>query len=274
MNGIKKHKYHIGIALSGGGALGYAHIGVLQALEEYNICPNIISGSSMGSLIGLFYASGYSSKQIYNIIKREKLDAISNIIAPSLKESKLGLSTQKRVLNIIKKYIKYNSFETLRIPFCVAVSNLSTGNIEYWHKGTELHSAVLASTAIPGVFNAVTIDDMIYVDGGLLNNFPVQPIRNQCKYVIGVNVKAETVFDNPKNVKDILFRSLQLVVVNNSQEGEALCDVLICPDNKHLNDFSFRSFEKIYQSGYNSTKKYFEENPNMINSLLNGQLIS
>lgn len=268
MIGIKKHKYHIGIALSGGGALGYAHIGVLQALEEYGIYPDVISGNSMGSLIGLFYAAGYSPKQIYDIVKREKLDTLFNIIAPSFRESKLGLSTQKRVLNIIKKYIKHNSFESLRIPFCVAVSNLSTGNIEYWHKGTELHSAVLASTAIPGVFNAVTIDDMIYVDGGLLNNLPVQPIRNQCKYVIGINVKAETVFDKPKNIKDILFRALQLVVVRNSQEGEALCDVLICPDNRHLNDFSFRSFEKIYQSGYNSTKKYFEDNHEMIKNLL------
>jgi NTE family protein len=259
----QKPKYKVGVVLSGGGALGFAHIGALQALEDSGIKPEIIAGTSMGSIVGAFYASGYSPDKIYEFIKNEKFDHPINILAPTLKRGQLGLSSQKNILKVLQKYIPHNSFEALKMPLFVCVANLTSGKAEFVHSG-ELHSYILASSAIPTVFEAVEINDMIYVDGGVLNNFPAQAIRKECTYLIGIDVKPNYEFNAAKDIKDILMRSLQLVISENSQAGRKLCDVLIEPQsNSFFNEFSFKDFKKIYHDGYNAMKFYIEANPEM-----------
>ncbi|MDR1544278.1 MAG: patatin-like phospholipase family protein [Prevotellaceae bacterium] len=261
---IFAQKHRVGITLSGGGALGFAHIGALQALEDCGIYPEIISGASMGSLVGAFYANGYSPSEIYDFVKNERFNHPLKILAPTLKRSQLGLSSQKNILKVIKKYIPHNSFEKLQKPLYVCVTNLTTGNAEYIHNGEELYTYLLASSAIPTIFEAVEIDSMIYVDGGVLNNLPAQVIREQCKYLIGIDVKPPTDFIVANNIKDVLMRSLQLVISENSKEGRDICDILIEPkSNMNYDEFSFTAFEKIYYEGYNQMKAYLEQNPEM-----------
>ncbi|MDR0830198.1 MAG: patatin-like phospholipase family protein [Prevotellaceae bacterium] len=259
----QKQKYKVGIVLSGGGALGFAHIGALQALEDCGIYPEIVAGASMGSIVGAFYANGYRPNEIYEFIKNEKFDHPINILAPTLKRGQLGLSSQKNVLKVLTKYIPHNTFEELKLPLFICVTNLTTGKAEFVNQG-ELIPYILASSAIPTVFEAVDINDMVYVDGGVLNNFPAQAIRKECTLLIGVDVKPDYEFTQANNIKDILMRSLQLVISENSQAGRQLCDVLIEPQsNVKYDEFSFKNFKKIYHDGYVSMKKYLDAHPEM-----------
>jgi len=267
LSNLFAQKHEVGIVLSGGGALGYAHIGALQALEEYGIFPTIVSGTSMGSIIGAFYANGYSPKQMCEFVKFEKFYKPLKIVAPLLQVNQLGFFSQKNILNILKKYIP-NSFDSLNMPLFVSVTNLTTSKIEYVNSGDSLHNYLLASSAIPTIFDAVKINGNTYVDGGVLNNFPAQPIRQQCKYLIGIDVKADYEFDKAKRIKDIFLRTLNVIIIHNSAEGRAMCDVLISPGaNKKYYEFNFAAFDKIYQYGYDATKKYLEENPEMVKKL-------
>jgi len=268
LSNLFAQKHEVGVVLSGGGALGYAHIGALQALEEYGIYPTIVSGASMGSIIGVFYANGYSPKQIREFVKFEKFYRPTKIIAPLLQINQLGFFSQKNILEILKKYIPHDSFDSLRMPLFVAVANLTKSQVEYVNYGDSLHSYVLASAAIPTIFDAVKINDNTYVDGGILNNFPAQPIRKQCKYLIGIDVKADYEFDKAKRIKDIFMRTLNVVIIQNSAEGREMCDVLISPEaNQKYYEFDFAAFDKIYEYGYDATKKYLEENTEMVKKL-------
>ncbi|MDR3327344.1 MAG: patatin-like phospholipase family protein [Prevotellaceae bacterium] len=265
-NNQPEHK--IGIVLSGGGALGFAHIGALQALEEQGIRPTIVAGASMGALVGVFYANGYTPSQIYEIVKHEKFDNVLNIVVPIIKHQKLGLSSQKNILKMLKKYINHNSFGSLRYPLYVSITNLTTGKVEYVSSGENLSSVVLASAAIPVVFEAVKIDGNIYVDGGVLNNLPAQPVNEKCKYLIGINVKPDYEFKKANSFWGILLRSMQLIISENAKEGENMCDILIKPkSNRKYDEFSFKAFEEIYQDGYNEMKNYLDANPQMVEKL-------
>ena len=268
LSNLFAQKHEVGIVLSGGGALGYAHIGALQALEEYGISPTIVSGASMGSIIGAFYANGYSPKQIYEFVKFEKFYKPTKIIAPLLKIDQLGFFSQKNILDILKKYIPHNSFDSLYMPLFVSVTNLTKSQVEYINSGDSLYSYLLASSAVPTIFDAVKINNNTYVDGGVLNNFPAQPIRENCKYLIGIDVEANYEYDKIRRLKDIFLRTMNVIIIQNSAAGRAMCDVLISPQAiKKYNEFNFSDFVKIYEYGYNQTKIYLEENPEMVNKL-------
>ncbi|MDR2684591.1 MAG: patatin-like phospholipase family protein, partial [Prevotellaceae bacterium] len=146
--------------------------------------------------------------------------------------------------------------------------NLTKSEAEYVHKG-ELYPYILASSAIPTIFEAVEINSMIYVDGGVLNNFPSQTIRKECKYLIGIDVKSNYKFTKAKHIKDILMRSLQLVISENSKEGRNICDVLVEPkSNVKYDEFSFTAFAKIYHEGYNEMKKFLNSYPEIWQKLV------
>ena len=162
---MKKHK--TGIVLSGGGAKGYAHIGALMALEERGIEPTAVAGTSMGAIIGIFYAAGYRGKEIYDIVVKEKFDSLFTVITPVIGISKLGLSSHKNVYEVFRKYMPDDDFDRLPKPLTVCATDLITSEGRYFSSGKHLHDAVIASSSIPGVFEAVKIGDGIYVDGTL-----------------------------------------------------------------------------------------------------------
>ena len=177
----------LGLCLSGGGALGIAHIGVIQALEENGIFPTDIAGSSMGAIVGTFYAAGYSPTDIMRMIKDDKLYKITKIMTFRPTFFKSGVSSHQLLRTLIKELIPQNSFESLKKKMHICVANLNTAEWEIIDSGNDLDKWVSASASVPGVFETVKEGDIYYVDGGLMNNMPAQAIR-YCSNIIGVNV--------------------------------------------------------------------------------------
>ncbi len=258
-------KHKIGICLSGGGALGFAHIGVLQALEDNRIYPELISGASMGSIVGAIYAAGYTPAQMLQFIRDGKLYKITNIMSFQPAFWKSGLSNHSPIISIMNEFIPNNSFDKLEKKLYVCVSNLTTGNWEIINKSEKLDMWVAASCSIPGIFNPMKINNMMYVDGGLLNNVPAQPLRDKCEYVIGSDVVPHLKTSKPLKSRDTLIKSVRVALHQSSQAGRSKCDFLIEPEaiEKH-HEFNFEAYLSIYQYGYRAATQFISNNPELL----------
>lgn len=254
----------VGIVLSGGGALGMAHIGILQALEEEGFNPKYVAGASMGAIIASFYCNGMSAVEIRDMVRTEKFYKTTKILTFSVGKDKLGLSSHKHVNELLDKYIGHNSFDSLSRHLYVSTVNLNTQKCEIIGSGDKLKEYVIASSSIPGVFEAVNIDGCIYVDGGTLNNFPAQAIRNKCDVLIGVDVQPYTPNMLINNTTDVAIRALYTVIHANSVSGRKKCDYIIdCFALEKYSIFDFNKFEELYQYGYNIGKEYLAAHPDL-----------
>lgn len=258
-------KNEIGICLSGGAALGLAHIGVLQALEEHDIYPTQIAGSSMGAIIGVFYAAGFSPAEMLQLIKDDKLYKVTKLMTFRPTFLKSGLSTHTILRSLIRELIPHSSFEGLKKKMHVCVVNLNTAEWEIIDSGGKLDKWVAASASIPGLFESMKLNDAFYVDGGLLNNLPAQGVEKFCKTIIGVDVIPHRVPLDLKKPTDSLAFSVRAVQHQNSKVGRDLCQFLIEPTAiDEFNEFSFDSYQDIYQHGYKAAKDYMLENPEIL----------
>ena len=272
LNTLNAQKYDVGYVLAGGGALGYAHLGILKALEESGVTPDIIAGTSMGSIIGALYSNGYNSDEICQMIHTEKFDKASNILhfGPDEKYKKLGFSSHRKVKKIFLKYLSHNSFDSLKIPFFLCVTNLNTGKPEYIGKGGNLHSYLLGSSSIPAIFTPEIINGIYYLDGGILNNFPAQAIRDSCKILIGLEINTELKELKMKKLTDIASRTIEIMIFHNSFPGYALCDFMLVSNvNKEFSAMDFKHFKEIYETGYQVGKKYIQEHPEFLETIQN-----
>ncbi len=248
---LENRKVRFGITLSGGGARGIAHIGVLEALEKYGIQPKIISGTSMGAIVGVFYAAGFAPKQILEIVSSRKFHKLVNWHMPFS-----GLIDMDKVLIVMEEMIKTDDFSTLKIPFYCAVTNLNSGLIEIKSQG-KLFQWVLASASIPVVFEPQIIDGQTYVDGGLLNNLPAECIRDKCQLLIGVHVNHNGPEEEVKGMMSVAERCFRLGIAQNVEDSKKLCDFLIePPETRDFTTFSFNKAEEIYKVGFEATEKH------------------
>jgi len=259
-----------GLCLSGGGALGFAHIGVIQSLEEHGIYPTHIVGSSMGAIIGTLYAAGYSPADMLQMIKEDKLYKVTKLLTFRATFFKSGLSTHSLLRSLIKELIPHNSFEKLKKEMHICIVNLNSGTWEIIDSGNELDKWVSASASIPGVFETVKDAKIFYVDGGLLNNMPAQGIKDECQQIIGVDVipyRAPSELNKPTDTLVVSIRAMQH---QNSKEGRDLCRFLIEPKAiEEYHEFSFESYEAIYQHGYNAANQFISENPEIMKLSVN-----
>ncbi len=239
----------LGIVLSGGGARGIAHIGVLNALEENLISPQFVSGASMGAVVGVLYAAGKSPQEILELFRHVKLLNLFHWKRPVL-----GLTDMFFLRKILQKTIGNRGFEDLERKFYVSVSNLQTGEYEIIENG-DLIESVVASGSIPMIFKPVELNGSLYVDGGLLNNLPVEPLLDVAKTIIGVSVVAHgNTEDKFDSVSDIAKRCFALSNWQNVQPRLSQCDIVIEPMNSaehHI--FDFKSANKIFEHGYTAT---------------------
>ena len=247
-----KDKIKIGITLSGGGARGFAHIGVLQALEEVGVYPDVICGTSAGAIIGVMYAQGYGPREILKISEESNLRKVFKLVLP-----RRGLSKQDYVHRQLQKYIPDNSFKSLKRKFFVGVTNLNAGKHEIWDEGP-LHDLVIASSAVPGVFQPIEIEGRYYVDGGVMNNMPAHPIRHLCDFLVASNAvtKVEKSSEELNGIKSILARVFEISLWYRSRLHYDACDLVVEPDG--LNDFHIFNFGKakeIFELGYIAAKK-------------------
>ncbi len=268
----------IGLVLSGGGAHGLAHIGVIRYLEDKGIPIDYVTGTSMGAVVGGLYAMGYSSYEIERIAKSVDWDEVLsnhiklNEVAPSekdvhnrfalnflIKDGEINLpqgfiNTHKLDLLISRLYSPADHlehFDDLEIPFrCMAV-DIETGDIKTFEQGS-LSRAVRASMAIPSVFPPIEIEGRLYVDGGLIRNLPAQENRELgADILIGVYVGGVL---EPKeelnSLFDVLSQSAFMMSILDSKEQKELVDILIEPDIHDEGTFAFKEVDLFYHKGY------------------------
>ena len=247
----------VGLVLSGGGALGFAHIGAIKALEEYGIEPEYVAGTSMGAIIGVMYAAGYSADEIMHIVKEDRLYNVGRLITLQSALRNSGMSTHKTLLRELAELIPHNSFDSLERKFMVCVTSVETGEAVYRHEGGELKEYVAASAAIPGMFEPIMIDSVRYIDGGIVDNLPVSQLLtlNPQLFIIGVDVLPFVENYEAKSSIDMLLWMSRLFQSKNMDPNRAKCDWLI--QSFALNEyhgFEFKRYKEIYQYGYDAMK--------------------
>lgn len=302
----------VGLVLSGGGAKGAAHIGVLQYIEEAGIPIDYIAGTSMGSIVGGMYALGYSSDEIRDIISsvdwdrlisnnvdrrkisfNQKSDRNTHIInvpfsletnseelqSRSFRNSlPKGLVSGDNLINLFNSlsvgYSDPISFDELPIPFICIATNMINGEAEVLDKG-EFSKSLRASMAIPILFDPIKMNNTLYVDGGLVSNFPVEQCRAMgADYIIGVSM-SPGLEENPENLSSILSQVKQLKEVitdKDFDEYHQQCDIFISPDLRGVGMLSFdaESVARVTQSGYDAAQAQ-EENFKALKQKLNSQ---
>jgi NTE family protein len=242
-------KYKTGLVLSGGGTRGFAHLGVIAALNEREIYPEVISGASAGAIVGAFIAGQKSPEEVMKIFKKGWFFQYTKLNLPVN-----GLLKLDGLREIIEKEVEYKNIEDLPVPFYVAVANMNKGAAEYKNSGT-LGKTVLASSSIPVLFAPVEIDGQFYVDGGLMDNIPIEPIKNDCEQIIVVNIAPLNPREKFKNLIQIASRTFYMSVNANMNLVHKYATVFIEPEGIDQYDILSRSHaDELFELGYNSVK--------------------
>jgi NTE family protein len=242
--------YKIGLVLSGGGARGFAHLGVIKALNEAGIFPDVISGTSAGALVGSMYADGYTPDEILKIMN---LNGRLQYFSPTVPRG--GLLQISGIEKILREKLRAKSFSELKIPLYVSATDLNSGKAVYFSEG-ELIMPVIASASIPVLFKPVIINDVQYVDGGVLDNLPLKPIEQQCKFLIGSFVNPTGYEPNITSLMHIAVRTFLLSMSKELNEKSRKFDILIAP--QQLKNYRILDPEKareVFLVGYNATKE-------------------
>lgn len=251
---------NIGIALSGGGARGVAHLGMLMALEEMGIHPRLITGTSAGSIVGAFYAYGYSPKEILEVIASIKL---LRVLRPSFNWK--GLLTLEKTYAFFKSMLPTDSFESLKLPLFVCATTLKNGRPAFFSSG-ELIRPIIASSAIPVLFSPIKIEDKYYIDGGVVNNLPVEPLIGHCDKIVGMHCNPVDENFSAENMKNLLERTFILTVNRNVAERKQNCDVFLEPyELRKFGALEFSKIREIFDIGY----EYVKQDSRNIERLLN-----
>jgi NTE family protein len=255
-------KYKLGLALSGGGTRGFAHIGVMQLLEECGLRPDVIVGTSAGALMGVLFADGYSSAEIKTLFTGREFSEFVSFQIP-----KMGLFDSNRFREFVGRIVRADRIENLSIPTVVMATDLDEGKAHAFTKGS-IADTVTASCSVPIIFNPVKINGIHYVDGGVFHNFPVSIIRDDCEVVIGSNVSPLVVpAKYNKTIVGVAERSYHYLFRANTFKDRDMCDILIETEEFGLfKMFDLKNVNLLAQIGYTAAErtfmKYFENKPN------------
>jgi len=275
----------IGLVLSGGGAKGVAHIGVLKMLEEYNIPIDYITGTSFGSIVGALYAAGYTVAEMEEIILNMDWDSFKNdkqarkytSIVDKIEREKYFINLEidenwklkfpKGVLTGEAFYLELKSlfmrveevdnFDNLQIPFRAIATNINTGESQAMGEG-DLAKAIFMSMAIPTVFEPVKDNGEFYIDGGLVDNLPVQEVLNMgADIVIAVDISAdETIIKDNSNLAEIMDKISTYKQGEEFKKATERADILIVPDVKKNSVADFSNLEILIEKGEREAKKH------------------
>lgn len=243
----------IGLVLSGGGARGISHIGVIKALQELGVQIDCLAGTSAGSIVGSLYAYGYEPDKILEIILAA---SFFKSIRPAWAWT--GLLSMVGLQDVLLKYMPENIFESLKKPMIVATTELKSGKSEYFSSGV-LIPVILASCCVPAVFNPIQFNGNSYVDGGILDNLPAQIIRNQCEFLIGSNCNYVNEEFDVKNFRSVIERSLMMAIDANTTNSKKLCNILIEPPTAgKVSSFDVSKAKELFDIGYQFTMQRFK----------------
>ena len=247
---METKQYNIGLALSGGGVRGFAHIGALRALEDVGIKPDVIAGVSAGSIVASFYAAGMSADEIFNLFG--SIDMSKFLQVDITKSGFLKLDKFKRFL---ETNLPIKNIEELLIPTIIAATDIEQQHEMPFTSGN-IAERVVASCSIPLVFRPVKIDGSYCVDGGVLHNLPSFYLRPVCNTVIGVNVSPLKLGPIKLNVRSLAYRTYKLMTMRNVVADKQLCDLLVdIISIQGHSTFDTSAANKIAQKGYFETMK-------------------
>lgn len=241
----------IGLALGAGSARGFAHIGVLKALDEAGLKADVIAGTSAGSLVGVFYAAGYTPWQMEEVaIKVRDVD-----VADISTASKRGMFAGDALQKLVNEYVKNVPIERLRIPFAAMATQLRTGELVALRQG-DAGLAVRASCAIPGVFVPPMINGQEMVDGGLISPLPVKAARLLgADFVIAVDVGSKPTNNTQGGLYEVMLQSFEIMGRSLVQLEAQTADYLIRPDTSRFTSTDFSARRDLIQAGYEAGLK-------------------
>jgi NTE family protein len=242
----------IGLVLSGGGARGVAHIGVLKALEELGLKFSQIAGTSAGSIVGAMYAYGYSPDAIMDIIRQI---SFYRSLRPAWTWA--GLLKMDFMKGLLLKHMPANSFEALKIPLTIAATEVYKGEIHYFTEG-ELVPAIMASCSIPAMFRPMSYRGGLYIDGGVIDNMPARPIRNDCDFIIGSHCNQLPKDFDATGMRKVIERTVLIATNTNTLVGKNFCDVFIEPPAlARYGSFEIAKAQEIFDIAYGFTRDNF-----------------
>ncbi|MFT4754714.1 MAG: NTE family protein [Salibacteraceae bacterium] len=258
-------KNKIGLAMSGGGVKGAVHAGMIHFFDEIGFHPDMISGTSTGAIVGALYAAGKSGQEILEFFLNERPFSVS------LWSGGLGLINTPVLKETLAKHIPKDSFEDLQIPLKITATDMLSGKSVTFNSGS-LYNKVLASAAFPGVFNPIEIDGVLYSDGGILNNFPVDLIHPHCDKVIGMYLSPIKPLKRKEvsSTTDILSRTIDIQGSQAEYDKLKKCAIGICPKELvgyRTFDFNKETLHEMFQLGYT----YIESHEKTIKGWMNLQ---
>jgi len=250
-------RHRFGLVLSGGGSRGLAHAGVLKALAENDLEPDCISGTSSGALIGALHASGRDAEKILDFFATTSPIRLSRLAG----FGKAGWLDTEKIEADIRSYFPEDSFEALDRPLFVSATDLERGRLQVFSSGP-LVRPLLASSSIPFVFTPTAIGDRQFADGGILDNFPVDPLRGICDVVVGVHATPLSEVDGEALDSSVAVtrRALEVAMHHGARRKFDRADlVLTAPGLGDYATFDIKRHREIVEIGYRTARDHMDE---------------
>jgi len=234
--------------------LGCAHIGVLQALDEVGVRVTHLAGTSMGALVASFYAFGFSGKELEVIAEELRWPHVTR---PS--PSRLGLLSQDRLRKTLRDHIGDVRVEEAKVPLALVATDIGTGEKVVLTEGN-LALAASASACFPGVFIPVELGGRLLVDGGLVENLPLSPLREWgVDRIVAVDAFLGMTFRRPQKLLEVIKNSVDIVLIQASKDQASETDILIAPDLEGFSSTEFRDVPGLVRAGYRAAMDALKE---------------
>jgi NTE family protein len=264
----------LGLALSGGGTRGYAHIGVLQALEDNGLRPDFLSGTSIGAFAAALYAFNIPVKDILELAK-----GMAPVHVSKLKLSRLALFSNEELGRLIQSTrIGKARIEDSPIPLAIVTVDIEKGVKVVLRQG-EVAPAVMASNAVPGLYRPITIDGRMLVDGGIAEDVPISPLRPMgADIVVAVNLSSERRYSKPDNIIDVILNAFDVAIDLDTKTQVRAADVLIEPRLADFPRMDVSRIDELVAEGYRSAEaavgkiRHLQEHPRELRSSIDKDL--
>ncbi len=249
-----KYPFKVGLALSGGGARGFAHCGAIEAMLEVGLKADVLAGVSAGSVVAVLHAAGIPPREMLDMFQELRFNDLAKWAIP-----KEGIFRLDKFKEFLRKNVPYDRLEQLPVPTVVCATDFDKGQKHAFWSG-DLADCVAASCCVPVVFSPEVIDGCRYVDGGVLANLPAWAIRDKCRFLAGVNCSPARCRPAAKDgIINVAMRSYELMSRNNMVADMNRCDMLVnIAEIASYKVFDMRGITKVFRSGYDTTRQYLK----------------
>lgn len=240
----------LGLALGGGAVLGAAHIGVLQALDERGVRITHLTGTSMGALVACLYAAGHSGRAIEHLAKDLRWPELTGFFP-----SRLGLFSMDRLRALLSRETGGRAIQEMDLRLALVATDIGTGEKVVMTRG-DLASAACASACVPGLFSPVEREGRLLVDGGLLENLPVSPLKEWgVTPILAVDVHMGRTFHRPRSLPEVLGNALDMTMANHARLQQGDVDILITPDTASWSRSEMEDVPALVKEGYQAAQR-------------------